>query len=323
MPFFLGMDTGATKTHALISDEHGAVLGFGTSGTGNHEVVGYEGVRRALSEAFDQASREAGIPAGGIQAAGFGIAGYDFPSEKAETLDAIGVLGLNCPIELVNDVALGIGAGTTHGWGISVDAGSGNNVRGRDQHGREGWVTGCGAPFGEFGGSAEIVWRAVQAISHHWSRRGEPTTLSAVFCRELKAPDLTSLISGLAMGEIHPPAALTKQVFREAVAGDAVAREVVRWSAHELGQTVVAVAKQLDLTEQAFEVVQIGSVFRNGAIFTEPLHQSVHSAAPLATFVNLEAPPVTGAVVLAMQALGLDPAPVRPRLIAGAALRNN
>jgi len=316
MKYYLGIDTGATKTHALIADETGRVHGFGRAGSGNHEVVGYDGVSKAVMQAWTEASAAAGIGAAQIRGAGFGIAGYDFPSEKQETLHALSVLGLNCPQELVNDVSLGISAGTTHGWGISADAGSGNNVRGRDARGREGWVTGCGSAFGEHGGSGEIVARAIQMISWDWSKRGEPTSLSNAFIKALGSSDLTDMITSLALGEKYPSAAHAQLVFKEAARGDPVAIEVIRWSAHELGQTVIAVARQLDLTAIPFEVVQIGSVFRNGDIYTRPFHESVRLGAPLADFVNLSAPPAIGAVILGMQTAGLDTHPVRPVLFA-------
>ena len=44
MRYFLGADLGATKTHTLIVDENGNMLGFGESGPGNHETVGYDGM---------------------------------------------------------------------------------------------------------------------------------------------------------------------------------------------------------------------------------------------------------------------------------------
>ena len=48
-PYFLGVDIGGTKSHALIADGEGNAVGFGTYGPGNHEEVGYEGLRIALS----------------------------------------------------------------------------------------------------------------------------------------------------------------------------------------------------------------------------------------------------------------------------------
>jgi len=41
MKTFLGVDIGSSKSHAIIADERGNVLGFGEGGPGNHEVVGY------------------------------------------------------------------------------------------------------------------------------------------------------------------------------------------------------------------------------------------------------------------------------------------
>ena len=49
------------------------------------------------------------------------------------------------PYAFVNDVEIGIYAGTKAGWGVAVDAGTGNNVRGRDETGRTGRITGNSA----------------------------------------------------------------------------------------------------------------------------------------------------------------------------------
>ena len=46
--FYLGVDVGSSKTHALITDGAGKALGFGEGGAGNHEVVGYPGLMRAV-----------------------------------------------------------------------------------------------------------------------------------------------------------------------------------------------------------------------------------------------------------------------------------
>ena len=153
MRYFLGIDVGGTKTHALLTDESGLMVGFGHTGPGNHEVVGYEGLVAALQDATQQAIQTAGIQKEQIAGAGFGIAGYDFPSERRPTLAAIASLGLTCPVEAVNDVVIGLIAGASQGWGIVVDAGTGCNVRGRDAHGKEGWVTGCGSTF-------RRIWRS-------------------------------------------------------------------------------------------------------------------------------------------------------------------
>ena len=50
MRYYLGVDIGGTKSHALLSDEDGNALGFAEAGPGNHEVVGYAGLRQVLEE---------------------------------------------------------------------------------------------------------------------------------------------------------------------------------------------------------------------------------------------------------------------------------
>jgi N-acetylglucosamine kinase-like BadF-type ATPase len=56
MKYFLGIDVGSSKTHALIADEAGQGIGFGRAGGGNHQGVGYEGLTKVLKKSFGGAS---------------------------------------------------------------------------------------------------------------------------------------------------------------------------------------------------------------------------------------------------------------------------
>ena len=42
--YYLGVDVGATKSHALIADESGRAVGFAAAGPGTRQVVGYDGL---------------------------------------------------------------------------------------------------------------------------------------------------------------------------------------------------------------------------------------------------------------------------------------
>ena len=63
MRYFLGVVVGATKTHALIADEIGNVIGFGQAGPGNHEVVGYPGLQCDVQDWVSQALQGSGLNA--------------------------------------------------------------------------------------------------------------------------------------------------------------------------------------------------------------------------------------------------------------------
>jgi N-acetylglucosamine kinase-like BadF-type ATPase len=313
--YYLGVDVGSTKTHALIADADGNAISLGDAGAGNPEGVGYAGLSRVISESTGIAFMAAGLSARQIAGAGFGIAGYDWPGDRQPVLEMISRLGLECPLEAVNDVVLGLFAGTSQGWGVAVDAGTGNNVRGRDSQGREAGITGEGTLFGEYGGAGELVHRAMIAVSYEYTGRGPATRLSQAFMQKTGAHDLVSLLEGVARGRYQPDAEAARLVFQTAAEGDPVAHEVIAWCARELGYSTSAVIRKLELQDLAFEVVLIGSLFKGGALFIEPFQETVLETAPRAKFVHLEAPPAVGATLLGMKISGLETSALRTRLI--------
>jgi N-acetylglucosamine kinase-like BadF-type ATPase len=313
--YFLGVDIGATKSHALIATETGAVVGFGQGGSGNHEDVGYEGTIRTLQQVTCDALCSAGITADQVAGAGFGVGGYDWPSERQDTLDAIATLGLRCPVEAINDTIIGLVAGTEEGWGVALVAGTSNNCRGWDRHHREGRVMGNGTLYGENGGAYELVMKAVQEVAKEWTRRGPPTRLTEKFVAYTGARDAADLLEGVSQGVYSVQAGAAPLVFAAAAEGDAVARAVIEWAATELGSLAVGVIRQLSLQDEAFDVVLVGSLYNGGPLFTDPLFATIRAEAPGARFVRLEAPPVVGAVLLGMQAAGLETRGVRARLL--------
>lgn len=315
MRYLLGVDVGGSKTHALIADETGCAAGFGLAGTGNYQGVGYDGYRSSLEASVGQALRQAGIQPDQIFGAGFGIGGYDWPSQLPAHEGVIASLGLTCPIDIVNDAVIGLVAGTSEGWGIAIVGGTGCNCRGRDRAGREGRVTGEGERFGEWGGGYELVARAIQALSHEWSRRGPHTALTNTFLQLTGAKNLDDLIEGIDLGKYHTNASWAEAVFRVGYAGDPVAREVVTWAGHELGELACAVIRQLDLQQEAVQVVQIGGLFNGGPLYVDAVHETVLRLAPRAQFVRLTVPPVIGGVLLAAGAAGISPGSIRDQLI--------
>ena len=320
MTYYLGVDIGATKSHAMIADESGRVVGFGEAGPGNHEVVGYDGLRAALQAITEQALAMAGIGADQIAGAGFGVAGYDWPSELEPTLEAIAPLGIVSPVEVVNDTIIGLVAGAEAGWGVAVVAGTSNNCWGWNAQHRIGRVTGNGGMFGEHGGSGELVERATIAVAKAWTLRGPATALSDCFVQYCGAQSHADLLEGLSQGWYQIGAEAAPLVFQTAEAGDAVAQEVILWAAGELASLATGVIRQIGLEAQQFDVVQVGSMYNGGPLLLEPLAAAIIAVAPHARFVRLQAPPVVGAVLLGMQAGGLDPQPRRQMLIDSAGL---
>lgn len=321
MRTFLGVDIGNTKSHALVADETGRCLGFGQAGPGSWEAIGWAAAEAVLHDIVAQALAGAGIGAGDLAGAGFGYAGYDWPEDRPGHVAMIDSLGLgDTPYALGNDTLVGLVAGAEQGWGVVVVAGTSNNCCGRDRHGREGRVTGSGTRFGEYGGAAEIVARAVQAVSLAWTQRGPATALSAALVERAGASDVADLLAGLIRDryQLWPDAAPV--VFALAEAGDAVARDIITWAGQELGSLANGVIRQLDLAGEQFDVVLSGSLYRGGSMLIEPMRETIHAVAPGATLVRLTVPPVIGGVLLGMEQAGVPTAAARPRLAASAPL---
>lgn len=304
--YFLGVDVGSSKTHAVIADEAGNVAGFGESGAGNHESVGYDGLVRSMRQAVGEASSRAQINLDQISGAGFGVAGYDWPSERENTLQSIAQLGLSARVEAVNDAVLGLLAGTEEGWGITVVSGTGCNCWGWDRSRKKvGHVTGNGLWMGEGAGASELVAQAVRSVAHEWTCRGPATALSEVFINYVGASSLEDLLDGLNTERYSISAEAAPLVFQTAFKGDAVAINVIRWGGNELGELVTAVAKQLDFERIEFDLVMVGSVFKGGALLIDAMRERVHASAPGARLVSLTQPPVIGAVLLGMEQVGI------------------
>jgi len=316
--YFLGIDVGSSKTHALIVDETGHCLGFGKAWGGNHQGVGYDGLANVLQQSFEQACQMANVTPGQILGAGFGVAGYDFPSDRGPHLEAIAGLGLSCPVDVVNDGVNGLLAGTTHGIGVNVTAGSGVNCCGRGPNGEVGRIVGNGSTFGEFGGGIEIVWKGLHMVNYAWIKRISPTALTPIYLEATGAKDELDLMEGLSNDSYHLFPFIAVKVFEAARAGDTAACEVVRWSGEELGWLAVAVARQIGMHQNEVEIVQSGSVFEGGELLTGPMRQIIFEHIPKARLVRLDGPPVVGPVLLGMQMAGVDGYPVRQTLIQSA-----
>jgi len=307
MRYYLGADLGATKTHTLIIDEAGRALGFGESGPGNHESVGYDGMFQSMKSGMEQALLVAGLKKEEISGAGFGVAGYDWSSEYDITASTLERLGLSASYKFVNDSVLGLVAGAEEGWGVVVVSGTGSNCRGWDrEHNREGRVTGHGVLMGEGAGGSELMHRCMQLVGYAWSKRGPMTKLADALIEHVGAKDLEDLLRGYTTNEYQIGAEAAPVVFRVAEQGDGVANDLIHWAGCELGELANAVIRQLEFENLSFDVVMTGSMFEGGQMLIDPMREVIQKLAPIARLVRLNVPPVIGAAILGMEAGGLD-----------------
>ncbi len=303
--FFLGADIGGTNTRVLIADEKGRAIGFGDAGPGNPEGIGYAELSRVFQLALGKALHQAGCAPSELCGLGFGVAGFDWPSQTRATLEALVYPDMKAPARLVNDTILGLMAGAEAGWGVAVVSGTGCNCWGWDPTRRKiGHVTGGGSWMGEGAGAAELMAKTLQAVAQSWTLRGPQTCLGGMLAEYAGARDVEDLLEGLMSDKYHLEASAAPLVFQAAEDGDEVAQNLIEWAGTELGELANAVTRQLSFQSLEFEVVLLGSMFSGGERLVEPMRRKVQSFAPGARLVRLHHPPVVGAVLLGMEAGG-------------------
>ena len=317
MSLVLGVDGGGSKTHALVTDARGEVLGFASAGRSNWEDIGLEAAGAALAEAVGGALAGAGVAPTELAASAFGLAGLDWDSDRPMLGALVDPLGLGGPRRLENDSFIALRAGTSRPFGVVVIAGTGHVAAGRNPAGRTFRTFGLGPMYGDFGSATDVAEEAVRAVADAWTGRGPATSLSRLLPPLAGCGGPGALLPALSRGLVALPAA-APLVLAEAEAGDPAAQAIVHRAGTSLGEAAALVAGRLDLGQAPFEVVMAGGLFAGRSRLLETtMVEILHRVAPRATPVHLHCKPVVGAALEALDLGGLATTPeVRDRLIA-------
>jgi N-acetylglucosamine kinase-like BadF-type ATPase len=313
----LGVDGGGSKTHALVADERGEVLGFASSGRSNWEDTGLEAAGAALAEAIGGALAAAQVPPGALAASAFGLAGLDWDPDRPMLGALLDPLGLAGPRRLENDSFIALRAGASQPFGVVVIAGTGHVAAGRDPAGRTVRTLGLGPMYGDFGSATDVAEEAVRAVADAYTGRGPATSLSRLLPPLAGCASAEQLLQRLSRGLVPLPEA-APLVLQEAEAGDPACRQIVLHAGASLGESAAVVARRLGLGGQRFEMVMAGGLFRSrNRLLEGTLVDTMARQAPQAVPVHLTCKPVVGAALDALDLAGLPTDPgVRDRLVA-------
>ena len=311
----LGVDAGATKTFALVADAAGHILGFGQRGPGNHQTTGLEPALKEIRRSCEDAVAQAGVSRP-VDCGCFGLAGADLPIDFLLLGPTIDAMHLVHRIRVKNDTMVALRAGLRRNWGVAVICGTGTNAAGIGPDGRETRFPGLGPISGDWGGGGDIALEAVGLVCRAWDGRGQPTLLTDMVLFSLGIPSVDDLISLLYQGQFdyYPGQfdrrrlrSLVPLVFEAAEQGDQVARDLLIRVGSEVATMANAIIRRLGLEDSDVEVVLGGSVFKgSGPLLIETVTRMVRETAPQAAIVLPEFEPVVGAVLLALETLGVE-----------------
>lgn len=307
MAYVLGVDGGASKTHALIADERGRLLGFGQAGGSNYESVGLPAAKQAVAAASLAAIEQAGLDATQVEAACFSLAGADFPEDFAMLEQAMGELRLAGRFVITNDSIAALRSGTQRPYGVVVIMGSGMNAAALDVSGREYRLPAEGYLYGDWGGAGSIGAEVMHRIFRAHDGRGQPTVLTSMTLQFLGVPSMEELTRRLYRGQLPEERIpeLAPLVFEAAYEGDAVACEIVSRIGQEAAAAAIAMMRRAGLDKREVDVVLGGSIFRGkGPLLMDVIGAGVHAVNPLARLVVPAWQPVVGAVIIAIELAG-------------------
>nr|MBF6557459.1 ATPase [Acidimicrobiales bacterium] len=199
-------------------------------------------------------------------------------------------------------------AGARSGWGVGVVCGSGLNCVGLGPDGSIERFPSLAELSGDFtpGGS----WLGVRALGlalRSRDGRGGPTALAELVPAHFGLPDPEAVLAAVYTGTLDYGRLfeLARVCLDAAAAGDAPAAGAVALLADEVVAMAAAIIGRLGVEGDKVEVVLGGGLFDStyGA-FSAQVEAGVLMVAPGARFRRLEAPPVLGAALLGLDALG-------------------
>lgn len=310
----LAVDGGASKTDVWVVAADGTILGSARGGGSNHQLLGLDSAMEALGSTIEAALRDAGVGSDGgsvIDTGVYCLAGVDLPVDGERLGRAIGSRHWSGTDLVRNDSLAVLRAGARSGWGIGVVCGSGINCVGLGPDGTIEGFPSLGELSGDFAaGGAWLGIRALGLALRSLDGRGGPTVLADRVPAHFGATDphavLTAVYTGdLAFGRLFE---LARVCLESAAAGDREAMGAVSVLADEVVAMVRATAVRLGVVGREVEIVLGGGLFDSGNVgFIERIEKGVRAVEPRAVFRRLEAPPVLGAALLGLDALGTGP----------------
>lgn len=298
----IGVDGGNSKTELLAATLEGAPVAYVRGPGSNSHGLGTEGCVDVVAELVARARLDEPAEHGT-----FFLCGADVPADVAELARALAERALVRRASVDNDALALLWAGTHSPDAVAVVCGAGINCVGRAASGRVARYPALGWETGDWGGSEQLGREVVFQAARAEDGRGEPTALAEIVRGHFGTDSVAALGEDLHYRRVpaHRLGELAPDVVAAAEAGDAVARRLLGRLGSEIVLLALKAVRDLGLEGRPADVVLGGGMLRSGRGF---LHDAVvgglSAQAPHARAVVLTEPPVLGATLAALNAVG-------------------
>ncbi|MEV8536041.1 BadF/BadG/BcrA/BcrD ATPase family protein [Streptomyces sp. NPDC051211] len=311
----LAIDAGNSKTDVSLLDADGSVLCSGRAGGFQPSRTGPAQAVDVLAEALAAAGmRDGDRAAPWAEHVSACLANADFPVEERQLAREIRRRNWGRVTAVHNDTFALLRAGLPTGTeprGVAVVCGAGINCVGMTPDGRTARFPAVGRISGDWGGGGGLAEEALWWAARAEDGRGEATELARALPAHFGLDSVYALIEALHLGRIpggrrHE---LAPVLFAVAAAGDLVALSLVHRQADEIVAMASVALDRLDLLDEEVPVVLGGGVLAaRHPQLNDRIAAGLAERAPLARISVVLAPPVLGAALLGLDAVGSAPA---------------
>jgi N-acetylglucosamine kinase-like BadF-type ATPase len=308
----LAIDGGNSKTDVCLVSAEGLLLGYARGPGSNYQSIGIDAAFGVLSRLVREAASEAGIDVRSplAQHAAVHLAGADFPREVEMLLERASNAGWATEVSLDNDTFALLRAGTSAANRIAVVCGAGINCVGVSAAGGLVRFPSVGVISGDWGGGGTLGTEALFLAVRAEDGRGQPTALREAIMEHFDTASVVEVTAALHFGELphHRLHELAPVLLRVAAGGDGPATWVVDRLAEEVFLLARVALDRLRLRDQSTDVVLGGSVLAaRDPLLMEGVSQRLVAYAPHLNVLVVDDPPVVGAALLGLDALGAAP----------------
>lgn len=272
--YYVGIDSGGTKTAFTVIDEFGNIKLEFQRGTGHYMQIGFDGFKDLYTEALGYIYRELNIGKESIAHIFMGIPGYGEVKSDGEILKKIiSDLFIGLKYTVGNDVESGWAGSLACQPGINVVCGTGSIIVGVNEKNQVARSGGWGEFVGDEASAYWIAKKAIEIYSKQSDFRLERTIFHKIFKEDLNLNydfELIDLLQNKYKLSRSKVAKISIIVSKIASLGDETAIGIFKEAAHEIYLMIHSVIKQLDFKEN-IKVSYTGGVFKSENLILNPL----------------------------------------------------
>jgi N-acetylglucosamine kinase-like BadF-type ATPase len=308
----LAIDGGNSKTDAALIAADGSVLAVARGPGSSPQTSGFEPSLAVLQTLVEKACADATIGLDGqpiAERVEAYLAGADLPVEEERLRLAIAANGWGLQTRVHNDTFALLRSGTRDGRGVAVVCGAGINCVGVAPDGTVTGFPALGTVSGDWGGGYGLGEQALWWAARGEDGRGPHTMLQLAIADHFGRTSIADVSAAFHLKEFASSRLreLVPVIFRCADAADEVAYRLLTQMADEIALLGAVALRRLGLIDQPTVIVLGGGVLTAGnRVLLDAVFAGFAQQAPKAQPVLVDVPPIVGAALLGLDALGAD-----------------